>query len=211
VTGPAWGDRPGALSPARFPVMPPTACPDPPRQCRAPVRDHRAALGILHGGLASARRYDATCPRDDFSHPACVRLALLERHALKRPVAFHHVALAARTVHVTISSGQHDGALLDAGIGGPAAMPKRLFLRRALAELSAKLRQMPAAATRRLGDMLPTRAWLKSAAGIAGTAVGSIARSTPGGEVLLEAIEGIKTGLDTVEAIDISLQDLAPQ
>jgi hypothetical protein len=50
------------------------------------------------------------------------------------------------------------------------------------------------------------RAWLKSAASIAKTAIGSIAKSLPGGEVIMEALEGILSGFDLTDAIATSAE-----
>ena len=48
------------------------------------------------------------------------------------------------------------------------------------------------------------RAWLKSAAGLARTAVGSMIREIPGGEVIAEALDGVLSGIDTTEALEIT-------
>jgi hypothetical protein len=48
------------------------------------------------------------------------------------------------------------------------------------------------------------RAWLKSAAGLARTAVGSMIREIPGGEVIAEALDGVLSGIDTSEALELA-------
>jgi hypothetical protein len=46
------------------------------------------------------------------------------------------------------------------------------------------------------------RKWLKSAAGFARTAVGSMVREIPGGELVAEALDGVISCLDTMEALE---------
>ena len=93
---------------------------------------------------------------------------------------------------VEIGSGQHDEALLASGIGGPVSRHKRRGLRASLERL------IRVVATRN-GDGI--RAWMRSAAGLARSAVGSLIREIPGGEIISEALDGILSGLDTLDAL----------
>jgi len=42
---------------------------------------------------------------------------------------------------------------------------------------------------------------MRSAAGLARSAVGSLIREIPGGEIISEALDGILSGLDTLDAL----------
>jgi hypothetical protein len=103
------------------------------------------------------------------------------------------IAMAVGAAHAEIASGQHDQALIDAGIGGVLARPKRKGLRGALERLVEVLR---------LQRTDQIRAWLKSGAGWAKLAVTSIAKSVPGVEVVAEALDVILAGIDTSEAME---------
>ena|SRR5215469_2713840 len=92
---------------------------------------------------------------------------------------------------VGIGGGSHDEALRANGIGGPLSRHKRKGLRAALQRLVAALPT---------GDGDGIRAWMRSAAGLARTAVGSLVREIPGGEIIGEALDGITAGLDTLDA-----------
>jgi hypothetical protein len=81
--------------------------------------------------------------------------------------------------------------LLDSGIGGPVSRVKRRGLRAALERLIG-------AVTSQDGNRI--QAWIRSAAGLAKTAVGSLVREIPGGEIIGEALDGIISGLDTLDA-----------
>ena len=95
---------------------------------------------------------------------------------------------------VGVGSGQHDEALAASGIGGPVSRHKRRGLR-------ASLERLFGVVTSRDGDGI--RAWMRSAAGLARTAVGSLVREIPGGEIIAEALDGILSGLDTFDALAI--------
>jgi hypothetical protein len=101
--------------------------------------------------------------------------------------------LAVGEMQAAIATGTHDEGLATAGLAGALSRPKRKRLRGAL-ELLAR-----AAGGRRA---VSTRRWLKSAAGLARTAVGSMIKEIPGGEIVAEALDGILAGLDTVEAFE---------
>lgn len=98
-------------------------------------------------------------------------------------------------LQVHIGSGRHDDALRQSGIGGQVSRHKRKGLGKALERLVGAL-------TTRNARLI--RAWLKSAAGLARTAVGSMIREIPGGEVIAEALDGVLSGIDTTEALEIT-------
>jgi hypothetical protein len=102
--------------------------------------------------------------------------------------------MAVGDVQAEIGGGQHDGPLRESGIGGPVSRHKRRGLREALKQLVDALTTQ---------DAKFIRAWLKSAAGLARTAVGSMVREIPGGEVIAEALDGVLSGIDTIEALEI--------
>jgi len=105
--------------------------------------------------------------------------------------------IAVGDAQVQIGSGQHDDGLRQAGIGGPVSRHKRKGLRKALERLAGTL-AMPTPNKKLI------RAWLKSAAGLARTAVGSMIREIPGGEVIAEALDGVLSGIDTSEALELT-------
>jgi hypothetical protein len=95
---------------------------------------------------------------------------------------------------VGVGGGRHDEALRAHGIGGPVSRHKRRGLRASLQHLYEAVRT---------GDKDVIRAWIRSTAGLARTAVGSLAREIPGGEIIGEALDGILSGLDTSDALAI--------
>jgi hypothetical protein len=103
--------------------------------------------------------------------------------------------IAIGNAEVEIGSGEHDAGLLQAGIGGRVSRHKRRGLRKALERLTGVVTT---------GNARLIRAWLKSAAGLARTAVGSMVREIPGGEIIAEALDGILAGIDTTEALEIT-------
>ena len=92
---------------------------------------------------------------------------------------------------VLVSSGRHDVGIAGAGLGGPVSRPKRKLLRRALERLSEAVAG---------GNGVRVRRWLRVAAGAAATVTGSLAEELPGGHLLSEALEGLLSGVETVEA-----------
>jgi hypothetical protein len=103
------------------------------------------------------------------------------------------IATAVGEGQAAIASGRHDEALIDAGIGGVLARPKRKGLRYALERLIGELGH-------RRKDQ--SRKWLRSAAGWAKLAVTSIAKSVPGIEVVAEGLDVILSAIDTSEAVE---------
>jgi hypothetical protein len=104
--------------------------------------------------------------------------------------------IAVGDMQVVIGSGEHDAGLQEAGIGGPLARHKRKGLRKALERLVGVL-------ARPTPNEKLIRAWLKSAAGLARTAIGSMVREVPGGEIIAEALDGVLSGIDISEALEI--------
>jgi hypothetical protein len=100
--------------------------------------------------------------------------------------------IAVGEMQAAIAEGWTDGDLLSAGIGGRVSRAKRGALRLATERLARALGR---------GRAVAIRKWLKSAAGLARTAVGSMVREVPGGEIIAEALDGVLAGLDTVEAM----------
>ena len=101
--------------------------------------------------------------------------------------------IAVGDVQAEIGGGLHDARLQESGIGGPVSRHKRKGLREAL-------KQLVEALSTRNAKLI--RAWLKPAAGLARTAVGSMIREIPGGEVIAEALDGVQFGVDTIEALE---------
>jgi hypothetical protein len=100
--------------------------------------------------------------------------------------------LAVGEMQAAIGSGDHDEFLTTAGLDGPSVRPKRRRLRQALERLAKVIGGTNSELSRK---------WLKNAAGLARTAIGSMAREIPGGEVVAEALDGVIAGLDMVETI----------
>lgn len=78
-------------------------------------------------------------------------------------------------------------------LDGPLGKPKRGLVRTALERL--------AGAIKRAAPANKVRKWLGAAASITETAVTSLAKEIPGGEVVAEAIGGIRAGLESIDAI----------
>ena len=95
--------------------------------------------------------------------------------------------------HIEVASGEHDRGLRTVGLGGPLSRPKRRLLRTVLERLSNAVKH---------GRVVGVRKWLRAGAGVAATAVGSLAKEIPGGEVIVEAISGITSALDAVDALE---------
>ena len=94
-------------------------------------------------------------------------------------------------VQVDVGSGRHDEALLASGIGGTVSRHKRRGLRASLQRLIEVLTT---------GNAEAIRGWMRTAGGLARTAVGSMIREIPGGEFIAEALDGVLSGLDALEA-----------
>ena len=92
-------------------------------------------------------------------------------------------------LQAAIASGDHDERMRAAGIGEVVSRHKRIGLRHAVQRLIAALRP----------DMDPERAqsWMRTAASLARTAIGSLARELPGGEIIAEALDGVISAVDT--------------
>lgn len=144
-----------------------------------PRRVAHELLGQAHAVLVVATRDDVLrywCPED-----------------LQQSVKDGRIRLwvAVGDAQAGVGSGVHDQALLDNGIGGLVSRVKRRGLRAALERLMGAL-------TTQDGNRI--QAWIRSAAGLARTAVGSLVREIPGGEIIGEALDGIVSGLDTLDA-----------
>jgi hypothetical protein len=103
---------------------------------------------------------------------------------------FPELALTAGLAHAEIASGRHDDALA-AQFGGPLGRPKRHLLRRLLVRVQDFVRQQT------FGEAAK---WIKIAGGVASSALGSMS-FIPGVGAIQEAIDLIRSGLETVEQL----------
>lgn len=137
-------------------------------------------VGLAHAVLVLAYR-------DDVIERWC--LPVLQESAVG---AAPDLWIAVGQMQAAIAGGTHDDGLRAAGIGGRVSRTKRGAARLAIERLAQALGRKRAVSIRK---------WLKSAAGLARTAVGSMAKERPGGEIVAEALDGVLSGLDTVEAV----------
>lgn len=176
------GDAPGATTAGSGGAPPPASPPSPaPEDGDDPRRVAHEIVGQAHAVLVIAHRDDVLehwCPAD-------LRVAVLDART--------PLWVAIGDLQAAIAGGTYDTRLIEAGIGGALSRPKRKGLRAAVEYLWKAVRSSRGQSVRK---------WLKSAAGFARTAVGSIAREIPGGEVIAEALDAVMSGLDTVEALE---------
>jgi hypothetical protein len=164
------------------PDPPPEAAAEPEDDGDDPRRVAHELLGQAHAVLVIATGNEAL----EYWCPEHLRVSLLEARG--------DWWTAIGDMQVKIGSGRHDEGLQRNGLGGRPSRHKRKGLREALEQL------IKAVGTR---NAKLIRAWLKSAGGLARTAVGSMVREIPGGEVVAEALEGILSGIDTADALEI--------
>jgi hypothetical protein len=92
-------------------------------------------------------------------------------------------------LQAAIASGEADEDLQAAGIGGVVSRHKRLALRHAVQKLIQALKpDQPSGQPRK---------WMKTAASLARTAIGSLARELPAGEIIAEALDGVISAVGT--------------
>ena len=104
---------------------------------------------------------------------------------------FPELALKAGLAHAEIASGRYDDALA-ARVGNPLGRPKRHLLRRLLVRIQDLVRS---------GATGDAAKWIKTACGVTSSALGSMS-FIPGVGAIQEAIDLIRTGLETVEQLD---------
>lgn len=105
---------------------------------------------------------------------------------------------AVGTIQASIASGTHDERLRADGIGGAVSRHKRKGLRYAVQRLIAAVTPGTGGGASVSSDAsYRTRNWMKTAASLARTAVGSLARELPGGEIIAEALDGVISAVDT--------------
>jgi len=106
---------------------------------------------------------------------------------------FPELALKAGLAHAEIASGHHDGDLA-ARVGNSLGRPKRQLLRRLLVQVQDVMgREAVEGAAK----------WIKTACGVASSALGSMS-FIPGVGAIQEAIDLVRTGLETVEQLGAS-------
>lgn len=166
--------------------QPPTGGGDQPQSQGEPVDDGDDPRRVAHELLSQAHAVLVITMREDVLVYWCPENLRESFRDTRIPLS-----LKVGEIQVEIGSGRQDADLLVNGIGGAVSRHKRKGLRASLERLIGVLRTND-------GDGI--RAWIRSAAGLARTAIGSLAREIPGGEFIAEALDGVLSGLDTWEA-----------
>jgi hypothetical protein len=163
-----------------------TATPQPRVEPTPPWEDADDPRRVAHELLGQAHAVLVLAHRDQALEAWCLPEVVESVRG-----AAPHLWLAVGNMQAAIADGTHDAGLAAAGLGGPLSRPKRKALRIAMERLVKAIRSQRSERIRK---------WLKSGAGLARTAIGSMLKELPGGEVIAEALDGVLAGLDTVEA-----------
>lgn len=159
-----------------------------------PRRVAHELVGLAHAVLAIAGREDVLphwCPEE-------LRLSVRDSGA--------GLAAAIGELHAEIASGEYDVGLRAAGIGDTVGKPKRRGfrqavegLRRVTGRIGQGIRQV--GADLRADRPKAIRAWLKNAAGWGKLVIDSVASEVPGGHVVKEGLDLIRTVIEGADAV----------